>query len=241
MSNNYLQGLILAAGIGKRLGNLQGVISKPLLPVAGKTLIEYMMGFCRSLGVIDLIVVGGFKYDELEKVVQKADPEAVLARNDRFELQNILSFKAGLDKATDEDLFVCNADYIFMDHTVEAVKADMNKLCVYASYDIEGDVIDVMKVKVTEKEDLIEMSKQLVEFDSMYTGMFFIPKKDISVVRSVTDEIIQNTDLTKVTVELLFKALLEKGHTIRVADVGKPDWFEIDTPEEWEIAKKALE
>lgn len=241
MTQTILQGMILAAGKGKRLGDLRGVISKPLLVVAGKTLIEHMMEFNRKLGAEDLIIVGGFKFEELEKVVKKADSKAVMARNDHFDLQNLLSFKAGLDKAKDEDLFVCNADYIFMDHIAEAVKSNMTKLSVYASYDLSGNAEDVMRVKVDTNKDLIEMSKQLLEFDSIYTGMFFIPAQDIKTVRVITDELIEKSDLQKASVEWLFKALLLKGHAIRVADVGKPDWFEIDTPEEWRVAKNALE
>lgn len=233
--------MILAAGMGKRLGNDERIISKPLLEVAGKSLIQYMIEFTRSLGVGDLIVVGGFKYETLEAVVKKNDSKVILARNNRYELQNLVSFKTGLDKAADDDLFVCNADYIFMPHTIEAIKESPRELAVYASYDTSEDSTDAMKVRTDQNNKLLEMSKQLTEFQAIYSGMFFIPKELIPEVRKIVDDLMATEDLAKASVEVIFKALMNTGHTISVDDVGKPDWFEIDTVEEWEVAKRALE
>ncbi len=234
-------GMILAAGMGKRLGAISQETPKPLLPVAGKTLIEYMIDFVKGLGCDRVIVVGGYMYEKVEAVVKKYDSSVEMVNNPRFDLQNLVSFKAGLDMVESGDLFVCNADYIFRQGTIDAVKASMEKMGVYCSYDLSGNADDVMKVQTDEDRNLIEMSKQLTEFNSIYTGMFFFPEDTVASVKSTTEELLETVDQVKATVEYLFPALMQKGHNIQVADCGKADWFEIDNEEEWMIARKALE
>jgi len=238
---SMLTGMILAAGMGKRLKDLGIETPKPLLPVAGKTLLEHMMAFVRGLGSDELIVVGGYQFPKVEAVARGFDAKAKLAENPDFLLQNLLSFKRGVEIAPKGDLFVCNADYIFKEHTKEAVKANLTKLAVFSSTDLSGDTSDVMKVKVDESGNVTEMSKQLTDFSMIYTGMFFIPESLRDLVLRLTDDILATADQTKATVEWLFPALRKAGEKVYSADIGKADWFEIDTPEEWALAKLALE
>ncbi len=235
------QGIILAAGMGKRLGDISLETPKPLLPVAGKTLIQYMIDFVRGIGCERIIVVGGYQFPLLQKNVQGYATDVVLVNNPEYQLQNLVSFMRGLEQTQDDDLFVCNADYIFRDGTRNAVAHKMNDICVYSSFDLSGNADDVMKVAVDANGDMITMSKKLTEFNAIYTGMFFFPARQIGMIRSLTQEILNSCDKATTTVERLFSALREKGYPIKVEDVGGADWFEIDTPEEWMAAKQALE
>jgi L-glutamine-phosphate cytidylyltransferase len=60
------QAVILAAGRGSRLGHLTDVMPKCLTLVAGRTLLDWMLGALRDAGMERVLIVGGYRYDALE-------------------------------------------------------------------------------------------------------------------------------------------------------------------------------
>lgn len=228
-------GIILAAGKGMRLGELTNTVPKPLLEVGDKALLGYMIEFVQSLGITRTIVVGGFMFSHIQSYLSQHYPEVEVIENSQFHLQNLLSFEAGY-KATqaDESVFVCNADYIFLSHTKDAVLPTLNsdEIIIYGSHDLSGDATDVMKVCSDKDEKVLGLSKQLVEFNGIYTGMFYIPVNKRPAVDLVVGKLLHTGDLEKTTVESIFHGLIQVGVVVRIADVGKADWFEVDTEEE---------
>ena len=62
-----MQGLIIAAGAGSRL---QGFFDlKPLLPLAGRAIIEHVARACALAGLQGLIVVTGHQAERLESAL----------------------------------------------------------------------------------------------------------------------------------------------------------------------------
>jgi NDP-sugar pyrophosphorylase family protein len=51
-----MKGMILAAGKGERLRPLTDTVPKPMIPVAGRPLIEYTLAFLRRNGIMEVIV-----------------------------------------------------------------------------------------------------------------------------------------------------------------------------------------
>ncbi len=231
--------LLLAAGMGKRLGHISQETPKPLLPVAGKTLLRYMVEFVRAVGCDRIVVVAGYQFEKLRTELASIDPSIIVVNNPDFHLQNLISFSRGLEQVGETDLFVCNVDYIFKDTTVAKVKSALAEAAVYCSYDLSGDASDVMKVEVQDGL-FTRMSKQLTEFQAIYTGMFFFPAATVGLVKELTAELLATSDKEKTTVEALFPAFANRA-SLAVADVGIANWFEIDTEEEWLVAKRALE
>ena len=60
------QAIILAAGRGSRLGHLTDVLPKCLTVVAGRTLLDWMLGALRDAGIERVLIVGGYGYGSLE-------------------------------------------------------------------------------------------------------------------------------------------------------------------------------
>jgi glucose-1-phosphate thymidylyltransferase len=55
-------GIILAAGYGTRLAPLTDTLPKPLLPINGKPMIDYIVSSLQAVGVTKIIVVSNGKY-----------------------------------------------------------------------------------------------------------------------------------------------------------------------------------
>jgi dTDP-glucose pyrophosphorylase len=59
--------VILAAGRGTRMGDLTAELPKPMLPLAGKPLLEHILDRMRTAGVEEALVVTGFRAEVIEE------------------------------------------------------------------------------------------------------------------------------------------------------------------------------
>jgi len=231
-------GIALAAGMGNRLGEITRQTPKPLLQVGDKTLLQRAVNFLHACHVDTVCVVGGYKFDEVSAGITHVFPDIQVVENTAYTLQNLLSFQKGLEIVPDDhDLLVCNADYVFKTTSAKRVAEQMTLPAVYCSYDLDGDEVDVMKVQQDEAGNVVDMSKQLTDFSSIYTGIFFFPAQYIAQIKDITAQLLATEDRSKATVEYVFFACKENGIPIQVADIGPADWFEIDTPEELVFAR----
>lgn len=89
-----VNGLILAAGMSTRMGSF-----KPLLPFDGKTLIESSIDSMLLSGVSQVVVVTGYRADELETIIQSRyiGNAVICKKNPDFAVTDMLtSIKIGL-------------------------------------------------------------------------------------------------------------------------------------------------
>jgi L-glutamine-phosphate cytidylyltransferase len=99
-----MQAIILAAGIGKRLGDFTGGLPKCLLKVAGMTIIERQL---EALKGIDITMVVGFKAE----VLKEKFPKLNFVFNPDFRTTNTI-YSLGL-ALNGKDTFVLNGDVVF--------------------------------------------------------------------------------------------------------------------------------
>ena len=109
--------LILAAGVGKRLGNLTKEIPKCLLPIdLDNVLIDYSLEALKDNGIQEIIFVSGFAEDKLKDYVTKKwgnDFSCRFISNEKYsEYNNIYSAYLARDVWDDETILL-NSDIIF--------------------------------------------------------------------------------------------------------------------------------
>lgn len=219
------------------MGVLAEAGPKASFDVGGQPLIEYMIRFVRAVDPeAKLVIVGGYRYDVLQEMVGKIDPSVVVVENPNYTIQNLTSLHAALPEV-EGSLLVCNADYIFTKAHAEMLSKNLEKLSVVGSRDLSRDEDDVMKMQTRPDGTLIEMSKKLEQFDSIYTGIFYIPEEIASTLGQTMEDIWAKYDQAKTTVEFLFPEFSVRGSLVHVTDIGKADWAELDTPDELEIAR----
>ena len=94
--------IVLAAGASRRMGR-----QKVLLPFAGSTVIEHIVGELRAGGVTDVVVVTGKDPDRVE--AQLANANVRFAHNADFESGMLSSVRVGLQSVGDNWDGVCIA------------------------------------------------------------------------------------------------------------------------------------
>lgn len=82
--------LILAAGVGRRLGGVQGPLPKALLPFDGRSLLSRHIAILRACGVDDIAVVAGFGADRVRAEVG-GDSRVTLLENPDYREGSVVS------------------------------------------------------------------------------------------------------------------------------------------------------
>lgn len=114
--------MVMAAGLGTRMRPLTDHRPKPLVPVAGVTLIDRTLDWLAASGVDEAVVNTHYKADMLE--AHLANRRAPVIRISREEV--LLETGGGVKKAMpmlgDQPFFVVNSDVICLDGNVPALQ-----------------------------------------------------------------------------------------------------------------------
>ena len=133
-----MKALILAAGYGTRLYPLTKNIPKPLLPIAGTPIIEYIIKKVNTINVIDKIyIITNQKYfmhfqawrlnysENMENEIEIIN-DRTTSEHDRLGTIGDIRF-AIAEKEIHEDLLIIGGDNIFTSDLTEFVKHSSNK------------------------------------------------------------------------------------------------------------------
>lgn len=122
-----MQAIILAAGMGKRLGELTGNNTKCMIRVNGKTLIERMLGQLDRLGLNRITIVIGYKGQVLRDFISTLDIRTPVdyVTNDIFDrTNNIYSLFLARERMLEDDTLLLESDLIFEDRVIDRIIRD---------------------------------------------------------------------------------------------------------------------
>jgi len=237
-----MQVIILAAGLGSRLGDLTKETPKPLIAVCHRALIDHSLTFARQAGATRRIVVGGYHYKDLAKAVADLDPEVQLVENKAFRRGNIISMLSGHAALSDGDGFlVMNSDHIYPEVIAEIVARaahDAREITAFCDFD-RALGPDDMKVELDADQRVVSMSKTLARWDSGYVGMTWIPANRRLAYTAATAATRQAHG-DDVHVESILNQLVLMGRAPAIADVSGHGWYEVDEPAERDWAEARL-
>lgn len=237
-----MQVIILAAGLGSRLGELTRQTPKPLVTVASRALIDHSLNFARQAGADHRIVVGGYRYEILAEAVASLDPQVRMAENKSFRLGNIISMLTGHRELNPgRGFLVMNADHIYPRAIAEIVgrtAAHADEITAFCDFDRELGPDD-MKVELETDRRVSKMSKQLASWDAGYVGMTYIPARRRLAYMAATRATRQALG-DDAHVEMILNQLAEAGTPPVIADVSGHGWYEVDEPAERDWAEARL-
>ena len=121
-----MQSIILAAGLGSRLGELTKECTKCMVKINGITLIERMLRQLDRYGMDRIIIITGYKGDILKDYVQNLrinTPVVFVDNSDYRHTNNIYSLWLTREFLEEMDSLVLESDMIFEDRVIEKMLA----------------------------------------------------------------------------------------------------------------------
>jgi len=113
--------IVLAAGVGKRLGSAAGDAPKGLIEVGGETLVDASLRKLRGAGVRRALIVTGHRAAAYEEVSRRWPDMVELVNNSDFATSGSLgSLRVGAQQLRDE-AFVLESDIIYESRALHAL------------------------------------------------------------------------------------------------------------------------
>lgn len=122
-----MQGMILAAGMGKRLKALTQNNTKCMVKVCGVTLIERMLRQLDRLNLSKIVIVVGYEGQKLVDFIGALDVRTPIVFVDNpiyYKTNNIYSLSLAKDYLVQEDTLLLESDLIFEDSVLTALVED---------------------------------------------------------------------------------------------------------------------
>jgi 1L-myo-inositol 1-phosphate cytidylyltransferase len=171
------QTVILAAGNGSRLSATRGGLPKPLVRVAGRTLIEHALNQAVAAGVDEAIVVTGNAADQVRAHLEtvEATIKLTVVYNPRYHDPNGVSLLCA-EPYVRGPFYLQMADHVFghpvlrLLDRVDAAPAGTARLLV-DFHPVNLDEADATKVRVTGGR-ITAIGKELSSYDAVDTGCF---------------------------------------------------------------------
>ena len=131
-----MRAVVLAAGTGSRLGEMTKVRTKGMVPVAGKRLIDHLFDFFDMDFFDEVIVVGGFCYQDLRDHIKTRGLAKVrVIENPDFLKGNIFTLLTALKQFSDDSFLITNVDHIYPRAMFEKMKLSMKGITAMTDFD----------------------------------------------------------------------------------------------------------
>ena len=238
--------ILLAAGIGQRLGEITGDKPKCLLKFGGISLLQRHLTTLHHYGVTGIIIVTGYQSNLIEQEAYNNDDANLIKiiHNPAYEKGSIISMLIGLEAlATDKDFLLMDADVLYDHRIIERLIRTGHKNCFLLDRNFEpGD--EPVKLCVRDGQ-LIEFRKKIddnlhFDFQGESVGFFRFSKATADgLIQSAKDYLKRGEDKQPYE-ECIRDLLLSNPDSFGFEDITGLNWIEIDFPEDVDMAKNNI-
>jgi choline kinase len=234
-----MQAVLLAAGLGSRLGPLTERIPKALIAVGGEPLLAYAVRFARRAGAGAVTVVGGYGYELVEAEVARRALEVTLVRNEAFRDGNLVSLLTARPRVVlDDELLIMNIDHIYRPAVAAIVTSPASDVTAFIDTDRTLSADD-MKVERDGEGRVRRIAKTLETWDAGYVGMTKVPASAAARYWAMVDAALAEEGRA-IHVERVLARLATTDRPPACRDISGHGWLEVDLPEERDRAEEAL-
>ena len=231
MLPNYdMDALILAAGRGTRMGN----IDKPkcLLDIGGITMIDYQINCFKNIGINQIFVVTGYNSEMIREHV--TEQVTYIQNNDYASTNNLYSLWAANEVMNDD--FVCVYGDLFFDKQIlQNCINDNNNVCLVLERKIRNETMKarIANNYVTEVNKLIPMELA----NGNFIGIAKFKKQIIPFLFKEISKLINDGNYNSYYTAAI-ESMIKNGSKINYVETNNLSWLDVDEKYEFEEAKK---
>lgn len=235
-------GVILAAGMAKRLRPLTDEKPKCLLEVGGKTLLQRTVDAMISAGVKEFVVVTGYRENMIREFLTIHYSLCTIHYIDNPDYEhnnNIFSLWLAMQKLHGQEVLLMDSDILCDPEAVRRVACKTNPALAMQQHEL-GE--EEMKIVVDVAGRITEISKTCSPADAIGESVG-IEKMTPAYTEAIYQELrkmILDEGQIDIFYERAFERLIPQGHTFEVVDTTDLFSYELDTPEDLEKASAAL-
>lgn len=236
--------MILAAGMGKRLGKFTQNQAKCMVKVGGITLIERSIDAIKKAGIKKLILVVGYEADKLKKFIEKnvTDIDVEFVENqDYASTNNIYSLYLARSYLSKDDTILMESDLIYESKIIQdMVSCEDKNLVAVAKYkhwmdgtvtllNAKKEIIDFIEKKDFRYNDVDTYYKtvNIYKFSKDFSANQYIPFLNAYIKAYGKNKYY----------ELVLKAIAHlSSANLKAFNVDDTAWYEIDDAQDLNIA-----
>ena len=240
-----MQAIILAAGMGKRLGEYTQNNTKCMVRVGGETLVERVLGQLDKLHLSRIIIVIGYKGTELKKYLSTVSVQTplVFVENPIYDkTNNIYSLYLAKDYMREQDTLLLESDIIMEDAVlkklVEYPYPDLALVDKYESW-MDGTVVTIDEENRIQRfipnsqfryEEIPDYYKtvNIYKFSQTFSEHMYVPFLEAYSAALGNNEYYE---------QVLRVITMLDNSTLRALPLEGEQWYEIDDVQDLDIAE----
>ena len=235
-------GVILAAGMAKRLRPLTDDRPKCLLTVGSRTLLGRTFDAMLAAGISEFVVVTGYRGEMIRQFLTDHYPTAdihFLHNGDYEHNNNIYSLWMTRDIVRGRDFLLMDSDILFDPQIVKRMLQEPGTALALNRHELGEEEI---KVIVDSHNRITEISKTC-SIEQAIGESVGIEKMNADYCEALfkeLDQMIVQEGLIDIFYERAFERLIPQGHTFGIVDTTHFFSYELDTPEDFAQATKLV-
>ena len=244
--NKGMQAIILAAGMGRRLGELTRENTKCMVSVNGVRLIDRLLGQLSGLGLQRVIIVVGYQGQKLmDYIGHRYDDKLKIeyAENPIYDkTNNIYSLSLVKEQLQEDDTLLIESDLIFSDRLfpmiLENTYPNLALVAKYESWmdgtmvrlDSENNIVNFVPKKAFKYEDVDSYFKtvNIYKFSQAFSRHKYVPFLEAYCHALGNNEYYEQV--------LRVITLLDNAE-LKALPIGNEKWYEIDDIQDLDIAE----
>lgn len=241
-----MQAIILAAGMGRRLGELTQDNTKCMVPVNGVRLIDRMLNQLSALNLNRVVIVVGYKGKELVDYIGNRYSDRLrieYAENPVYDkTNNIYSLSIVKQQLQEDDTLLIESDLIFEDKMFDMILSDpYPNLALVAKYetwmdgtmvriDADNNIVNFVPRKAFNYGEIGSYFKtvNIYKFSREFSEQVYVPFLDAYC------KVMGNNEYYEQVLRVI--TLLDKVE-LKALPIGNQRWYEIDDVQDLDIAE----
>ena len=241
-----MKAIILAAGVGKRLGEAGQKQPKSLLRFQGKSLLQRHLEHLRHYQIAQVAIAVGYQAASIQAEIKAIGAETwvkTVYNPDYIQGSVVSLWTLREDLAAGDDLLLMDADVLCDRPMIERLVQTKINNCFLLDRDFEsGDEPVKLCVKAG---SLVEFRKQVAanlayDFAGESVGFFRFDSGTAQRLARATEDYVTNRRREEPYEEVIRDLLLQTPEQFGYEDITGFPWIEIDFPEDLQRAQKDI-